>query len=1222
MLGNLLGTLGSFAGGNLGSAIGGSIGGSFGAGILSRIGRTIGGKLGSQLGDNLEGKWFHRLQTFEKFNNLRESFAFVGAKYGAPIPLPFGRMRVQGKIIWLNKMTQHEHVHTVSKYFRGSKRRSQEINIHDLSYSLSFAIAICEGKINEVSRVWNGDELINIGNYKHRIYHGLPNQMPDPLIRHIEGDMTPAFRDLAYIVFEEIPLGDFNDTIPNLSFEITRRPNIDCELIVEDMVKSMIMIPGSGEYVYDTIPQEKTILSPNNTPLRSKILNVHNQDNIADATYSLNQLQSVCHKVEWVAPVVCWFGSSDRAGDCRIRPAIEFNDPKVRFQEAWQVGVYDRFLAPEISKDEHNFPNYGGSVNDASVIRYLEELRRRQLKIMLYPMFFVDIDRKPWRGRVTGSPSEVARFFTREQGYNEFILHYAKLAKGRVDAFIIGTELIGLTKVRASDGSYPAVDAFINLAQQVKAILGPKTLVTYAADWSEYHHTDGGWYNLDPLWACEAIDFIGIDAYFPITDSRSSIISDEDIRKGFTSGEGYDYYVDWNNGTKHPLDKKYAWKNLRYWWENKHVNPDGTITAWIPKSKKIWFTEYGFPSIDKAPNQPNVFYDPKCLDGGVPRHSNGEVNFSIQRRSIKSFIEYWQQQEFIDNMFLWTWDARPYPAYPHMDVWTDSYLWEKGHWVNNKFGAASVAAILLELSKRAGIPLEKVNIESVDESINGMLLNSPQSCLDAINTLRSSYFFDIKSSLNGSITFIKRGTKTSDSIAKDELIKLNDNSFTYMHQLSDNEILSEVNFNYIDSLKEYETSFCKSKFGSAESFLSESVLVPLSLSHAEAERISNFIILNARCENMFADFILPLEYITLRPTDYISIQLENRTYSMRLISTRLDNMQTYCRALLDEVNSYSNFTPSTYFVAKTHNLFLQEKIRLLELPFRLPNDHGHNLIAYVNSPAKLKLTAMIADDADMAPHASSHNTPDTASHTPSLTTPNTAIHTATHKLDLGYVAASNTIGQVIALELYDDFIPELIDERSTITVSGIDIDSLEKGKWHIALIGTEIVRFEHAYPASDSELVLRNLVRGEFETYTECFNHTEGEDIIILNGKYTIIPLSEEAKYKDICATTNNGCESIAKYSDIKGQLLTPYHHDEIYINDEGEKMLKVTIAPKYFAIDSWRGFIRDESIYYKIILETSQTYQEFECEGLIKIINISAIDLSLGYQITILANR
>ncbi|WP_342268119.1 glycoside hydrolase TIM-barrel-like domain-containing protein [Candidatus Tisiphia endosymbiont of Empis tessellata] len=70
------------------------------------------------------------------------------------------------------------------------------------------------------------------------------------------------------------------------------------------------------------------------------------------------------------------------------------------------------------------------------------------------------------------------------------------------------------------------------------------------------------------------------------------------------------------------------------------------------KNEKIWFTEFGFPSIDKATNQPNIFFDPLCSDGGVPRYSTGEVDFSIQRKAIRSFIEYWQTQEYIEQMFL------------------------------------------------------------------------------------------------------------------------------------------------------------------------------------------------------------------------------------------------------------------------------------------------------------------------------------------------------------------------------------------------------------------------------------------------------------------------------------------------------------------------------------------------------------------------------------------
>ncbi|MCP5377673.1 MAG: hypothetical protein H6910_00945 [Rickettsiaceae bacterium] len=65
---------------------------------------------------------------------------------------------------------------------------------------------------------------------------------------------------------------------------------------------------------------------------------------------------------------------------------------------------------------------------------------------MFYPMFFYGRDQKPWRGHLTGATGEVERFFRKRGGYNEFILHYANLVKDYADAFIIGSELIGLTK--------------------------------------------------------------------------------------------------------------------------------------------------------------------------------------------------------------------------------------------------------------------------------------------------------------------------------------------------------------------------------------------------------------------------------------------------------------------------------------------------------------------------------------------------------------------------------------------------------------------------------------------------------------------------------------------------------------------------------------------------------------------------------------------------------
>ena len=558
------------------------------------------------LGNYLE--WLdYEPEEYHSFKNIRDSFHLSAAIYGTAIPLVFGSGKVNGKIIWADQIKEVEQIKTEKRYFSNSKQTKALYHVYEYEYYLSFALAICEGEIAEISRVWTNNDLINLGEYKFRLYHGSEEQMPDPLITSAsEGGQAPAFRGLAYIVFENLPLIDFGNIIPTFSFEVIRKANVPKIFSVEDLVKSMVMIPGSGEFVYDTIIQHKVITNSYGASIARKVINCHNYHNISNSLHSLNQLNLTCSNIEWVAPVVCWFGDSLNAADCAIKPAVEYNDLTTKYTEEWHVGGYTRRTAKLISRDQDEKPRYGGSVNDASVVRYLQELQARSIKIMFYPMFFVDIERKPWRGHVTGDPAIISEFFNKEEGYNNFILHYAKLVKDNVNAFVIGSELIGLTSIRAGDSSFPAVIELVKLAKLVKEIVGPNILGTYAADWSEYHHTHGGWYNLDPLWSSPYIDFIGIDAYFPVTSSTSSVILQSEIIKGWKSGEGYDYFID-SNSIKQPLSPEYAWKNLKYWWETPHYNPDGARTGWFPQMKKFWFTEFGFPSIDKATNQPNVF---------------------------------------------------------------------------------------------------------------------------------------------------------------------------------------------------------------------------------------------------------------------------------------------------------------------------------------------------------------------------------------------------------------------------------------------------------------------------------------------------------------------------------------------------------------------------------------------------------------------------------------
>ncbi len=142
----------------------------------------------------------------------------------------------------------------------------------------------------------------------------------------------------------------------------------------------------------------------------------------------------------------------------------------------------------------------------------------------------------PWRGRIAvtagnamtaAARSEIAAFVgvaqpghfslagwtvryagPSEWSYRRFVLHQAFLCKRPAGStpFVIGSEMRGLTTSRDARGSYPFAAELVRLAADVKAVLGPATKVTYAADWSEYfghQPADGSGdvaFHLDPLW--------------------------------------------------------------------------------------------------------------------------------------------------------------------------------------------------------------------------------------------------------------------------------------------------------------------------------------------------------------------------------------------------------------------------------------------------------------------------------------------------------------------------------------------------------------------------------------------------------------------------------------------------------------------------------------------------------------------------------------------------
>ena len=827
----------------VGSAVGGTIGGSV-LGIGSTvIGQAVGAVTGSFVDQKLLGSGSAAVET-GKARSLR----IQSSTEGAAIPLIFGRSRVAGQIIWSTRYKENRTTST-EQGGKGNPGRS----VTEFSYSISMAVGLCEGPIRRVGRVWADGKLLDLRGVNHRIYLGNETQTPDEKVEALEGvGRVPAYRGLAYVVFEDFPVSAFGNRIPQFNFEVFRAPQADLEGVevgapLPELIKAVNLSPGTGEFALDPSPVRQVSAGGGGS-----YLNVNNSTGLPDYVAALDQLESELPQCEGVSLIVSWFGDDLRCGHCRVEPRVEEPD-RTTSPTQWQSAGLTSSTARAVSRGADNRVHFGGTPDDSSIIRAIQDLKARGKSVTLYPFLLMDIPSGnglpdpyggqeqaafPWRGRITldaapGLPgtsdktattvADVAAFFGQavasdfqispgsvsytgpnEWTWNRFVLHLSALAvaAGGIDAICIGTELRGLTTIRSSTTNFPAVDALKSLAAEVRTLL-PTAKITYAADWSEYfgYHPDDGsedvLFHLDSLWADAEIDAVGIDDYLPLSDWRHDTNHEDIDQRSVYSlaylsgqvegGEHYDYYYEDDAAraaqNRQPItDGAYGepWvfrpKDIRSWWASAHYNRIGgvrqsTPTDWVPMSKPVWLTETGCPAADLGANMPNLFLDEKSSESGLPPGSRGARDDEMQRRFLQAKLGYWQDDsnnpvspEYggrmipSDRVFVWTWDARPWPDFPvRTNVWADGPSHRLGHWITGRVASGALAQVIAELCIRSGLDYADFDVSEVYGSVDGYLLERTQSAREALQPLMQVYAVDVFES-GGVLVFRSRGS--------------------------------------------------------------------------------------------------------------------------------------------------------------------------------------------------------------------------------------------------------------------------------------------------------------------------------------------------------------------------------------------------------------------------------------------------------------------------------
>ncbi|MCB7482243.1 glycoside hydrolase [Gramella sp. ASW11-100T] len=211
-------------------------------------------------------------------------------------------------------------------------------------------------------------------------------------------------------------------------------------------------------------------------------------------------------------------------------------------------------------------------------------LKSQNLRIMMKPHIWLR------NGDFTGdlkfsSEAEWEKF---ETSYRKYLMLYAELSeKHHLEILCIGTELYNFVKERPE---------FWNLLiSDIRKIYKGK--LVYAENWDKVDQVD--------IW--DKIDFIGVDAYFPLSDQVSP--SEDEIVEG--------------------------------WQKHKSMLEDLSSEY----DKPILFTEYGYRSMDHALKE--------------PWNSNRDIsepNHNLQARALKILYEEFWTNNWFAGGYLWKWD--------------------------------------------------------------------------------------------------------------------------------------------------------------------------------------------------------------------------------------------------------------------------------------------------------------------------------------------------------------------------------------------------------------------------------------------------------------------------------------------------------------------------------------------------------------------------------------
>ena len=234
----------------------------------------------------------------------------------------------------------------------------------------------------------------------------------------------------------------------------------------------------------------------------------------------------------------------------------------------------------------------------------------------------------------------------------------------------------------------------------------------------------------------------------------------------------------------------------------------------------------------------------------------------------------------IGTISVWTWDARPYPAWPaRTDAWGDGPQWPLGHWLTGKIGLADLGALVAERCARVGFTA--IDVSGLFGVVTGYVRDQPMSPRAEIEMLMNAFAFDAVES-EGVIRFVPRGRAPVASIAVAGCVLPEQGEIATLIRAEESDLPDIVSITFIDGNGDYQSGSISASRLAGWSERKSDLSLALVMDELQAQTMADRALAEAWIGRETARLGLPPSLVAVDPGDVVDLIVDGRPRSFRL----------------------------------------------------------------------------------------------------------------------------------------------------------------------------------------------------------------------------------------------------------------------------------------------------------------------------------------------------